>query len=79
MVIGLGEMEKRRLSHICVALYVPYTRHEEGIALYFVSRVGPLVCSIGLRLVICRRLDWPLMFSFNTLIFNGIKSHSFFI
>jgi hypothetical protein len=33
MVIGLGEMEKRRLSHICVALYVRYTRHEEGIAL----------------------------------------------
>jgi len=56
MVIGLGEMEKRRLSHICVALYVPCARHEEGISLCFVSWVGPLVCSIDLRLVICKRL-----------------------
>ena len=78
MVIGLGEMEKGRLSHICVAFRGPYTGHEEGIALCFVSWVGPFICSIDLRLVICKRLDWPLLFSFSTLIFNGSISHSFF-
>jgi hypothetical protein len=41
MVIGLGEMEKGRLLHICVALYVPYTKHEEVIALCLVSLSGP--------------------------------------